>query len=179
MNPAERLKSSAAFFDKFSFVLFRISGFLLACCMVIVVADVIMRYVFGKPLIWVYYFSEYILVYSTFLAAAYVLKNDGHVRVDVIVRLLNDRQAAFIAIFTNTLGLLFTLILGFYSFHEVQDGFSKGLMFTSPVPVYQYPVKGVIPFGCLVLCVEWIRRLFSSLSHFGFGSPDRHREGMV
>ena len=135
------------------------AGFLIVFCMASIVVDVIGRYFFGKPLIWAYYYSEYVLVYSTFLAAAYVLKHNGHVRVDLITNLLSKRHRAFLSIFSNLIGLIACVIVGWYSLIEAYDVLQKKTMFTAPISMYQFPIKVIIPFGFLLLCIEWIRKL--------------------
>ena len=135
------------------------AGFLIVFCMASIVVDVIGRYFFGKPLIWAYYYSEYVLVYSTFLAAAYVLKHNAHVRVDLITNLMSERHRAFLSIFSNLIGLIACVIVGWYSLIEAYDVLQKKVMFTAPISMYQFPIKVVIPFGFLLLCIEWIRKL--------------------
>jgi len=146
-----------------NFAFSRIAGFLIVFCMATITIDVIGRYFFGKPVIWVYYYSEYVLVYSTFLAAAYVLKHNGHVRVDLVVNLLNQRHRAFLSVFTSLIGLLACAVVGWYSLMEACDVLQAKTMFTAPISMYQFPIKVIIPFGCLMLCVEWLRKLFTTL----------------
>jgi len=155
-----------------NFALARIGGFLIVIAMIIIVADVIGRYFFGKPIIWVYYYSEYILVFSTFLAAAYVLKHNGHVKVDIVLNLFNERQKAYISIFTSLMGLFVSIVIGWYALAETYEAFLNKTMFTAPIAVYQFPVKIIIPIGFLLLSLEWIRKLIFSFAYLSGGGVD-------
>ncbi len=155
-----------------NFVLARIGGFLIVIAMVIIVADVIGRYFFGKPIIWVFYYSEYILVFSTFLAAAYVLKHNGHVKVDIVLNLFNKRQKAYISIFTSMMGLFVSIVIGWYALSETYEAFQNKTMFTAPIPMYQFPVKIIIPIGFLLLSLEWIRKLIFAFVYLSGGDVD-------
>jgi len=150
-------------FEVLNFAFSRIAGFLIVFCMAAITIDVIGRYFFGKPVIWVYYYSEYALVYSTFLAAAYVLKHNGHVRVDLVINMLNKRHRAFLSVFTSLIGLLACAIVGWYSLMGACDALQTKTMFTAPISMYQFPIKIIIPFGFLLLCLEWIRKLLLTL----------------
>ena len=146
--------------EKLNLAFSRIAGLLIVFCMTTITIDVVGRYFFGKPVIWVYYYSEYALIYSTFLAAAYVLKHNGHVTVDLVVNMLSQRHQAFLSVFTNLIGLLACAIVGWYSLIEAYDVFQTKTMFTAPISMYQFPIKVVLPIGFLLLCVEWLRKLF-------------------
>lgn len=154
------------------FVLARIGGFLLVIAMAIIVADVIGRYFLGKPIIWVFYYSEYILVFSTFLAAAYVLKHNGHVKVDIILNFFSERQKAYISIFTSMMGLFVSIVIGWYALAETHEAFQNKTMFTAPIRMYQFPIKIIIPIGFFLLSLEWIRKLIFAAVYLSGGDAD-------
>ena len=150
----------------------RIGGVLIVIAMAIIVADVIGRYFFGKPIIWVYYYSEYILLFSTFLAVAYVLRHNGHVKVDIVLNLFNERQKAYISIFTSIMGLFVSIVIGWYSLSDSYEAFRNKTMFTAPIPMYQFPVKIIIPVGFLLLSLEWVRKLIFAFVYLSGGDVD-------
>lgn len=59
-----------------------------------ILAQVISRYFFGKPLVWVEEIATYSFIWGTFLGAALALKYDRHVRIDTFVGHLPPRGAA-------------------------------------------------------------------------------------
>ena len=150
-------------FEAANLLLSRIAGLLIVFCMISIVADVIGRYFLGKPIIWVFYYSEYILVYSTFLAASYVLQRDGHVKVDLVIALLNDRWRAYASVVSSLIGLFVSIVIGWYSLIEAFDTLRQKTMFTAPVAMYQFPIKIIVPFGFLLLCLEWIRKILTTV----------------
>lgn len=60
-----------------------------------ILAQVISRYFFGKPLVWVEEMATYSFIWATFLGAALALKYDRHVKIDTFVGHLAPRGAAF------------------------------------------------------------------------------------
>jgi TRAP-type C4-dicarboxylate transport system permease small subunit len=68
-----------------------LSGWLVPCMMVLVVADVFMRYVMRRPLMVADEFSAYMLVALCYLGLAYTWREGGHVRIEILVRRLSPR----------------------------------------------------------------------------------------
>jgi TRAP-type C4-dicarboxylate transport system permease small subunit len=59
-----------------------------------ILAQVISRYFFGKPLVWVEEVATYSLIWATVLGAALALKHDRHVKIDTFVGRLPPRGGA-------------------------------------------------------------------------------------
>jgi TRAP-type C4-dicarboxylate transport system permease small subunit len=155
----ELIEKMSGGFDQFNKVLAWIAGTLIVFCMAIIVVDVVMRYCFGSPQIWVYYVAEYILLFSTFLATAYVLRNNRHVKVDIVIMLMRDRPRVYLSIFSSLLGLFYCIVLGWYTGVDTYEAFLTKSKFSTALEMYQFPIKIIMPFGCLLLCLEWVRKL--------------------
>ena len=104
------------------------------------------------------------------LGAAYTLKHNNHVRVDVIQSRLNPKQKAWIDLIGSLLFLIpFCLMILFYSSGAVVNSWK--LLETSPDPggLVRYPIKTMIlvSFGLLILqgISEAIKNLNFVLNH--------------
>ncbi len=82
----------------------RLADVILMFLMLSVCADVILRYFFNRPQAWVAEISEYLLLYITFLGAAWVLKNEGHVIVDVLVAQVSPKARAVLGVISSVIG---------------------------------------------------------------------------
>jgi len=82
------------------------SGWLVPLMMMLVVADVFMRYVLHQPLMVADEFSAYMLVALSYLGLAYTWRQKGHVRIEIFVNRLSSRAYSWIRL----LGLILTLI---------------------------------------------------------------------
>ncbi|MDP3768569.1 MAG: TRAP transporter small permease subunit, partial [Dehalococcoidia bacterium] len=72
-------------FDRVIMALNYLAGGILLFMAGAVLYEVFMRYLFNQPTRWVIEFSEYMLLYMALLAGAWVLKQEGHVRVEMLV----------------------------------------------------------------------------------------------
>ena len=92
--------------DQFSTAVGRAMAWLVLFVVVVQFAVVLLRYVFGLGSIWLQESIVYAHAFAFLLAAAWVLKTGGHVRVDVFYREANARTRAWI----DLLGTLFLLL---------------------------------------------------------------------
>jgi TRAP-type C4-dicarboxylate transport system permease small subunit len=67
---------------------------LLVNIVVNILAQVVSRYFFGKPLVWVEEVATYSFIWTTFLGAALALKYDRHVKIDTFIGHLPERAGA-------------------------------------------------------------------------------------
>ena len=84
---------------------------LLTALFVTVLLQVFTRYVLGTPLTWTEEIARYLLIWTTFVAAAYVSARRLHISVDLLVSKLGERGALVVDVFAGavvvvTAGLL-------------------------------------------------------------------------
>lgn len=96
MNPAKREPALLARLDAFTDLIGRGIAWLVIVMMVVQFAIVVMRYVFGIHSIVMQESVMYMHAMVFMLAAAWTLRNDGHVRVDIFYRKRSARGRAWI-----------------------------------------------------------------------------------
>lgn len=132
-----------------------------------VCVDVVMRYFFNRPMIWVIEISEYLLVYMTFLAAAWVLKKEGHVAVDVFTARLKPKAQAITGIMGSTIGAFVCLIITWFGSIETWDNFQRGVRIPSILEFPKGPILAIIPLGSLLFMIQFIRRAIGYFKDLG------------
>jgi len=99
--------------DKLNIIGGALSGIFVLVMGLIVTYEVIMRYVFRSPTIWVLEISIYLTIGSVFLGGGYALKEKMHINVDVITRYLSQRNQVLlqiISLFNRHLLFCFDLV---------------------------------------------------------------------
>ncbi len=124
--------------------------------------EVVLRYFFHKPQVWVIELSEYGLLYITFLAAAWVLRADGHIKVDLVVERLGETTRAFLSIVHFLLIAGVSLVLFWYGIRVTWSYFSKGIYNPTILEVPTAAILVVIPFGGIFLIAQSLRGIISS-----------------
>jgi TRAP-type mannitol/chloroaromatic compound transport system permease small subunit len=131
---------------------------------VVVCYDVFTRYFLRKSSVGVQELEWHIFAVLFLLAAAYTLKEDGHVRVDVFYTLLSKRGQAWI----NLVGGLIFLVPFCLLVIWASQGFvnmSWAIQETSPDPgglPYRYLLKAMVPAGFTLILIQGVALILRS-----------------
>jgi len=149
------------FFDKVVNGLAWLAGWLMIAALLMVCLDVTMRYFFNSPIGGVLQFSEYVLLYMPFLAAAYVLREESHIRIDIVLNRLSPGKERVISMITSFLSFLVMLVLTSFGTFITLDYYSRGVPVLKYYKIPEFLVTMIIPFGCLVFGLQFARRAYN------------------
>jgi TRAP-type mannitol/chloroaromatic compound transport system permease small subunit len=138
----------------------RTIGHAFAWCIIILTLgtcyEVFVRYVLNDPTSWAFDFSYLLYGGLFYMAGAYTLSRGGHVRCDIIYRLLRPRTQAGVElvlyIFFFFPGVLALVIAGWqygYDSMRIQE-----VSVNSPAGVPIWQLKMLIPFGAGLLALQ-------------------------
>jgi len=136
----------------------RAVSWLTTLLVVVVCFDVFTRYVLRSSSVAVQELEWHIFAVIFLVGAAYTLKREGHVRVDVFYTLMSPRGKALIDLFGGLFFLIPFSILIIWSSQGFID-MSWSVMETSPDPgglPFRYLLKAMIPFGFVLVLLQGI-----------------------
>lgn len=134
--------------------------------MFIILAQIIARYGFNRPIFWVPEVSEYAMLYVTFLGAAWVLKHDRHVKMDMILSQLKPRQQYLLNIITSVIGAIICLVVVWFGAKVTWDIYHEGLVYPKYLMPPKFIVLGIVPVGCFLLFIQFLRRAHGYLGNW-------------
>lgn len=102
---------------------------------------------------------EYALFAATFLAAPWLLRHDGHVRVDFAVRALPGRAAAAVRLAADAVGLAVSLTLLVYAARVAYRSWASGGIVLKTLVFAEWWLYAVIVVSAFLLVLEFARRL--------------------
>ncbi len=88
---------------------------------VILSIDVSLRYIFNSPLIWGSEVSALILSLVFFASLPYVTGNQGHIRMDMLYRLMGPGARRVTDVVAGLCGFIFALLLAYQSFKSTGE----------------------------------------------------------
>ena len=109
--------------DKIVAAIGTILGWLLIVMILLILYEVVMRYIFRNPPIIADEFSRYMLVTMAFLGLAYCWRGKGHVRVTSFVIMMPSRVATWLRLTTLLMALAMGIILTWSSYYFLQNTF--------------------------------------------------------
>lgn len=129
----------------------------LSAMFLILLAQVIMRYVFSRPLTWSEEAARFIFVYVSFIGISYAYRQKGHIRMEVVVNLFPQavRRGLEVLINLGTIALFCYMIPFSFRFIGIQASV-KATATHIPMSI----VYTALPLGMALSCV---RLLISSL----------------
>lgn len=140
------------------------AGILLIFSMLSISIAVISRYLLGRPMGWVVEISEYSLVYITFLVAAWVLKREGHVKMDLVLNRLNARTQVMINIITSVISAIVCFILFWYGVRVTWELYQTHYFTPTILELPKSAIIAVIFMGSMLLFLQFLDRTFRFLS---------------
>ncbi len=134
--------------------------------MVIVVCyDVFTRYVLKKSSVAVQELEWHLFAVIFLIGAAYTLKHDKHVRVDILYARFSPRVKAYINLFGSLIFLIpFVVLIIWTSKEYVANSYTVREISPDPggLPA-RYVLKGCIPLGAFFLLLQGISMVFKSI----------------
>lgn len=143
-------------------ILAYIAGLTAILIMFAISYGVIARKFFASPVPWVIEISSYALLYITFLGSPWVLRNNGHVRVDLLYSVLGRRNKNILSLAASVLGAVTSFILLAYGLAVTVDNWERNIMVMNTLAAPKFALLGVIPLGSLFLLVEFLRRAYGN-----------------
>jgi len=138
------------------------SATLIMFIMLGICAEVVLRRL-GHPQIWEIEVTEYCLLYITFLGTAWLLRDEGHVKVDIITNAINSKARARLGIITSVIGSAMSLYLVVWGGKVTLAYLQRGVVQCTPMLTPTYIVLLIIPLGSIPLFVQFLRRTHSYL----------------
>jgi TRAP-type C4-dicarboxylate transport system permease small subunit len=148
-------------FDHINIIMVILSAVFLMGLTFIVGADITLRYLFLRPLGWVKEVSEYILVALGFLVAAWILKDDGHVKMDLVISKVSPKTQTLMNIITSTISTLVVLIIALFSARVTLQFYQTKLVAPTVLEPQKWILLTPIFVGALLLAIQFIRRAFN------------------
>lgn len=140
-----------------------LAGIIIILTTICVSLDVVLRYFLKAPLLWVDELAEYGLLYITFAGTAWLLRQDGHVVVDIIDALVSSRTRNRLNAFASIVGAAVCLILTYYGVLVTWSQFARRIYNPTMLEIPKGALVAVIPVGTFLLFIQFLRRLAASL----------------
>ena len=139
---------------------------LIAFNMVTVSTAVVMRYLLKSSPAWVIEVTEYSLLYITFLGSAWLLRREGHVRMDLIISGLRPKTRALVNTITSAICTIVCFLVAWYGVKVTWDHYQTHYVLPTILRPPSYLIVGIIPIGSFALCLQFVRRTIMYLQMY-------------
>ena len=127
--------------------------------LLIVIHEVVVRYVFDSPTLHSVELSEYLLVFVVFMSIGWVLKENRHVAVTFAVNLLPEKVRLVLNTLTSLLTLAFLGILVWKGGKTAMTAYTGNYHSSSLLNFPMWVPYALIPLGALVLSLQYLVKI--------------------
>lgn len=144
-------------------VIVALAGVLLWVQMIIVNIEVFARYL-GRPTTWATEISSLLILWIPFMVAAWVLRNEGHVRMDLVVARFSPASQAMISFITSLIGIAVMLIVAWFGLVTAIDWIGNRTPTMLMLP--KAPLISIIFVGSLMFAIQFLIRAFADFERW-------------
>lgn len=155
-----------------------LSGIFILIMGVIVTYEVIMRYFFNAPTIWVLEISILLCIGSVFFAGGYTLKEKNHINVDVLTRRLSRTNQILIELIGLMLSVIYCFVLTWKGGELALTAFRTGEVSPTELNIPVCIPRSFVPFGGALLMIEFIRQIMGAFSDLKIAIREEEKTGI-
>jgi len=101
-------------------------GFFISAIVIIMLLQIVMRYLFNNSLPWTEEFCRYCYIYVMFIGMSFAIKEGSHLRVDALVELLPIRLREVIIVLVDLFVFALLVLMFVSSLTTVHDAYLVG-----------------------------------------------------
>jgi len=128
--------------------------------------EVVMRYLFNMPTIWVHESSYLLFGMQYLLAGAFALLHGAHVRVDILYVKLPVRGRVGMDIFTSVFFFIFAAALMGTSWKFFMNSYGMSETTVETWGIQYWPVKGMMLLGAILITLAGLSKLIKDIQLF-------------
>lgn len=140
-----------------------LSALLILICSLVLVYEVVTRYILNISNDWVIELSIFMLIAATFLAAAHTQRERGHVGIEILDEVMSKRASRFRLLLGDILSLLFCGLVAYlsavYCFEAWDQGWATSSTWGPPLWIPYF----FMAFGMLLLTLQFVVQIIEGL----------------
>jgi TRAP-type C4-dicarboxylate transport system permease small subunit len=156
-------KISKNAFDLIIEFLAYLAGIIILVITFFVTISALIRYLGFRAPIWTLQYTEYGLLWFTFLGAAWLLREGGHIRIDTVLSRLYAPTRRKVDIINDILGFVVSVAIFWFGTLHTIDLYQRGIMEVKGVIVPKSPLFLIIPLGGLTLSIQFVRNFLKKI----------------
>lgn len=158
------LKRINSFFDGIVELMAVIGRLLMVLMAILVGVDIVALSFFDTSYAWIFEVTEYLLLFITFLGVTYVLRNDEHIKLDLVLNKLNEKQRTLFEIISSFFGMIISLIISITGFVVTLNLYEREIVIESVLEIPRYLITGIIPISFIFVTIQFLKILIQKVN---------------
>lgn len=137
-----------------------LAGLLIVITTGMIFYEILSRSLFNAPTTWATELTIYAIIGSCFLGSAYAVRENAHIKVDLLLHNVPLSIRRVMLMISCILGLLFGILCTWFGFEHVKQSMELGFTSASLLRIPMYIPESLIPIGGLLLsfafALQWV-----------------------
>lgn len=125
-----------------------------------ITANIISRTFLGSSIVWMIQAVQYALIGVTFSGTAWVLLQDRHTRLDVLLFAVPKRTADRLIFISDIFGFVVMSTMTWYSVVAIVRAFGSGVIIYEYIVIPEWYLFTILPFGFGMMALVFLLRIF-------------------
>ena len=121
---------------------------------ILVLWEVLARYLFNSPTTWSNEVNQYLLCGLVMIGAGFTLKNRAHTRVDIIYINMSQSKKDLVEILSGLIVLMFCGPIIYFGTMIAHEAYVLGETSVSAAQLVLWPSQAMVPLGALLLALQ-------------------------
>jgi C4-dicarboxylate transporter, DctQ subunit len=168
---------AGAVLDRVGDIAMVLGALIILLMMAAITFEVVMRYLFNAPTIWVVDTAAFGLLWVTFLVGPWVTRNHAHIELGLLRQRLQPRASNILQVVTNLLAAGTLGVFCYLVTVATVDAWEAGVLTQGSWIVPRAPFWIIMPIGSLLMALEFGRIALTS-QHRLVDGPSSHATGV-
>lgn len=140
----------------------------LTISVILIFAQVVMRYVFSASLSWSEELARYLFLWQIWIGASFAAKKEKHLRTDILKTAVSKKYKNYVELIAIVIWLVFSIFLTYKSsLLVISIGKTHQLSPAMRMPMsYAY---ASVPFGCALMSIRLIQNMYLNIVDYKNG----------
>jgi TRAP-type C4-dicarboxylate transport system permease small subunit len=135
------------------------AGFLIAAMMVVITIDVVVRNLGFQSSSHFFSFTEYALLLVPCLGAPWLVREKGHIYVEILLMYLSPRRRAALRTLIGIICIAVCLVLAWYGFEVTIRDYLTNEKDVRSLDMPRWMIVGFVPLSFTMMAIEFLRFL--------------------
>ncbi len=158
-----KTKKNIPVFDKILDFGIRGSAFLIFLSWFVVCLEIGSRKFLNHPLVWTVEAAEFMILYALFLGAAWVLREEEHITIDILFSFFDTKNRILLLIINSFLGAIVCIVLVYFGTFVTVSHYQEDIRTFTAMQLPKWPFLLIVPIGSLFLLLQFFRRAFNNI----------------
>lgn len=169
------MKKIVKLFDRVSETGGAASGIMMIAGILLVLAEIFVRTVFGKTLYIAEEYSGYLMAGITFAALAYTLKDKSHIRMVFLHSIVKGKARLVLDIYAYLIGFVFSAVLTWNTFLLFWDSVATKSRSMQISETYLAIPQAFLPLGSLLLLFQFAAEILRAVNRLKAGETEEDK----